>query len=62
MLITTLFKLVCFQMWSLCEMLDSPLLRVPIEERWVQLQIFAWFWNKIENFCEIWTIQTTNRY
>jgi len=27
-------------------MADNPLLGVPLEERWVQLEIFAWFWSK----------------
>jgi hypothetical protein len=28
---------------------DDPLLRVPLEERSVQLEIFAWFWSKKKN-------------
>ena len=50
MSITALFKFFYFQMWSFCEMTDDPLLRVPLEELRVQLEIFVWFWSKKIDF------------
>jgi len=39
-------------------MADNHLLRVPLEERGVQLEIFAWFWSKKREF--LWNVNYPN--